>query len=95
MLQRKIALILTISLMLTGCGVFSPPSPERRTVWAQIGTPGRIIDDRPVQHLVKDEAGNLQPSKGIMRGMVAIDEPTYQLLLKSYQDAKARETAKP
>lgn len=92
MRQLRIALVLVSLLTLTGCGIFSPAAPERRTVWAQIGTPGRIIDDKPIAHLVKDDEGNLQPSKGIMRGMVAIDEPTYQLLMKVYNDSKA---AKP
>ena len=90
MRARMSALILTTWLMSSGfVGGCSPAAPERRTVWATNGTPGRITDDRPIQHLVK-VGDELQPSKGIMRGMVAIDEPTYLLLLKTYQESKAK-----
>ena len=71
--------ILLASLCLPGC---VRSALEREIVWAQMGTPARIVDDRPVAVLVPDGQGGWLPGEAVLRGMVALDEPTLQV----YQD---------
>jgi hypothetical protein len=70
------ALILLASPALTGCVRFS----ETRTViWARMGTPARIVDDRPIDVLVPTATGGWEPGFANLSGMVALDEPTLEL----------------
>ena len=79
-MRSKILLVLlpTISLVLSGCVA----SVERQIVWAQMGTPARIVDQRPVKVLIAGDQDGWLPGSGRLAGMVAIDEPT----LRYYQD---------
>lgn len=72
------ALTLLFSLTLTGCTRWAL---AREVVWAEMGTPARIVDDRLINVLVPDGEGGLMPGQARLQGMVAIDEPT----LKYYQ----------
>ena len=67
------ALILLCSLALSGCGRWAV---DREIVWAQMGTPARIVDQRDIQVLVSDGQGGWLPGRARLTGMVAIDEPT-------------------
>jgi hypothetical protein len=87
MSPKTLVLLMLLALpTLTGCGRFAT---ERHVVWAQMGTPARIVDDRPVEILVSDGNGGWQSGTGRLAGMVAIDEPT----LEYYQnlDHKSRQ----
>ena len=71
-----LVLILLASPALTGCVRFS----ETRTViWAKMGTPARIVDDRPIEVLVPTAAGGWEQGFANLSGMVALDEPTLEL----------------
>ena len=72
---------------LTGCGLTLGPQVERETTWAKMGTPGRIVSDTEADVLVKVDGKDVR-SKANVRGMVVLDEPTYELLLKTYQEGK-------
>ena len=72
----QLALILLASPALTGCVRFTE---TRTVVWARMGTPARIIDDRPVRVLVPTATGGWEPAEGVLTGMVALDEPTLEL----------------
>jgi len=75
-------LLLIASLALTGCASFlGRQVPERvalsrEVVWAQMGTPARIVDDRPIQVVLPDGKGGWLPGEARLQGMVALDEPT-------------------
>lgn len=69
-------LILLALPALTGCNRFAE---TRIVIWAKMGTPARIVDDRPVQVLVPTTAGGWEPGFATLSGMVALDEPTLEL----------------
>lgn len=68
-------LISLVSLALSGC---VRSATQREIVWAQMGTPARIVDQRQVEVLVSDGEGGWLPGTAVLRGMVALDEPTLQ-----------------
>ena len=84
-MQRHILtlLILPSLLALNGC---SRLAIERHVVWAQLGTPAKIVHPKAIQILIPqtDAAGIVtwQTATGTLTGMIAIDEPT----LIYYQD---------
>jgi len=55
---------------------------DREVVWAEMGTPARIVDDREVRVLVSDGEGGFLPGRAVLKGMVALDEPTLQYYQK-------------
>lgn len=67
--------ILLASLALSGCG---RSAIDREIVWAQMGTPARIVDQRPIRVLAPDGAGGWLPGEARLQGMVALDEPTLE-----------------
>lgn len=77
-------LMLLASPALTGCVRFAE---TRTVVWARMGTPARIIDERPVRVLVPAADGGWEPAEGVLTGMVALDEPTLELYQR--QEAEA------
>jgi predicted lipoprotein len=78
-MRTMIALLtLAASLALSGCGVTLGPVVERQTVWARMGTPGRIVDQREVEVLVPDGQGGWQNSRARLAGMCVLDEPTLE-----------------
>jgi hypothetical protein len=84
MSSRILPLLILLALPgLTGCVRLAT---ERQVVWAQMGTPARIVDERPVRVLISDGEQGWVPSTGRLTGMVAIDEPT----LRYYQQLDAR-----
>lgn len=72
-------LILVAMLTLNGCVRLAS---ERHVVWARLGTPAKIIHEKPVQILIPltDEQGNVSWKLGeaSLQGMIAIDEPTLE-----------------
>lgn len=84
----RIPLLLTLLCLpvLSGCTRWAV---DREVVWAQMGTPARIVDERPVRVLVPDGNGGFLPGTARLQGMVALDEPT----LTYYQrlDAQAKD----
>ncbi|GDY15010.1 hypothetical protein LBMAG53_39470 [Planctomycetota bacterium] len=75
-----LALLLIASLALSGCFRFA----ETRTViWAKMGTPARIVDDRLIEVLVPTSDGGWEPGFANLSGMVALDEPTLELYQKN------------
>lgn len=75
MLLKIIFGILLAWPVLTGCARLAT---HREIVWAQIGTPARITDERSVQVLIPDGAGGWLPGEAVLRGMIAMDEPTLE-----------------
>ena len=71
------------SLTLTGCARFAE---TRTVVWARMGTPARITDERPIEVLVPTTNGGWEPATAKLTGMVALDEPTLDLYQQ--QDAE-------
>ncbi len=70
-------LLLVVSLALTGCGIFPERvALSREVVWAQMGTPARIVDERPIRVVLPDGKGGWLPGEARLQGMVALDEPT-------------------
>ena len=92
-------LLLIVSLALTGCGIFPERvALSREVVWAQMGTPARIVDDRTIQVVVPDGKGGWLPGEARLQGMVAIDEPTldyYRSLERSLDAAGVQPKARP
>ncbi len=85
-------LLLIASLALTGCGIFPERvALSREVVWAQMGTPARIVDDRPIQVVLPDGKGGWLPGEARLQGMVAVDEPT----LDYYRSLDAATKAHP
>lgn len=82
------ALAATCMLAQTGCTLFAERTHE--IVWAKMGTPARIVDDRPVKVTVPRDDGTWSPMEADLSGMVALDEPT----LEHYQDLDAAARAK-
>jgi hypothetical protein len=64
---------------------------DREIVWAQMGTPARIVDERLVRVLVPDGKGGWLPGEARLTVMVAIDEPT----LKYFQGLKGEDRTSP
>jgi hypothetical protein len=69
-------LLLAGTLALTGCGLTLGPQAERVTIWAKMGTPGRVVDNRKVDVLLPDGKGGWQRSTAVLAGMCVLDEPT-------------------
>ena len=80
---------LPIWLALSGCGLTLGPQAIRETTWAKMGTPGRIVEKREVEVLVPDGAGGWTRSRAVLAGMVTLDEPTYELFLKTYEERQS------
>jgi hypothetical protein len=78
MRATQTALILASLLALSGCGLTIGPRAERETIWAKMGTPGRIVDQRRVDVLVPDGQGGWQRSSAVLAGMCVLDEPTLE-----------------
>ena len=55
---------------------------QQEIAWAQMGTPARIVDQRQIEVLVSDGEGGWPPGEAVLRGMVALDEPTLQYYQK-------------
>lgn len=74
----QMGLIIVCLLTLTGC--FVPTAGRqmvtREVVWAKMGTPARITDEREIRVLVPDGEGGWLPGRAKLTGMVTIDEPT-------------------
>ena len=75
------------SLTLTGCARFAE---TRTVVWARMGTPARIIDERPIEVLVPTAKGGWEPATATLTGMVALDEPTLDLYQQQDQASHGR-----
>jgi hypothetical protein len=54
-----------------------------------MGTPARIVDERPVRVLVPDGNGGFLPGTARLQGMVALDEPTLEYYRRLYAQAEA------
>ncbi|NRA40563.1 MAG: hypothetical protein HRU15_20630 [Planctomycetes bacterium] len=70
-----LALMLTSLLVLSGCARLAI---ERQVVWAQLGTPARIVHPKPVRILIPQSDGSWKNATAILSGMIAIDEPTLE-----------------
>lgn len=102
--MRKIAMLLILACtpVLTGCTpqVNLGPRKETETIWARMGTPGRVVDSRPVRVQVPDGENPDKTTKwkdgGTARvdGMWVIDEPTVEYYRKLDAEKKAAK-AKP
>lgn len=84
MSSRMLALLIVPMLALTGCLRFAE---TRTVVWAKMGTPAKIVDDRQVLVLTPDGEGGWKPGRADLSGMIAIDEPT----LEYFQGLEAKE----
>ena len=69
--------LLVAWLCLTGCARLAE---TRTVVWAKMGTPARIVDEREIKVVVPDGEGGWLPGYGRLTGMVALDEPTLEYL---------------
>ena len=82
-MKLKVPSILMFSLILSGCGILPERvAIERQVVWAKMGTPARIVDDRKIKVLVKDSSGSWITAEASLQGMVALDEPTLEYFQK-------------
>jgi hypothetical protein len=82
-MKLKVLSILMFSLTLSGCGILPERvAIERQVVWAKMGTPARIVDDRKIKILVKDSSGSWITAEASLQGMVALDEPTLEYFQK-------------
>ncbi len=86
--RTLLLLTLLCSLALSGCTRWAV---DREVVWAQMGTPARIVDERPVRILVPDGEGSFLPGTARLQGMVALDEPTLHYYQRLDAQAKAEE----
>ncbi|MCZ7644346.1 MAG: hypothetical protein M5U26_03540 [Planctomycetota bacterium] len=95
---RKLRL-LTLMLALIGCAgcsinPFRPPTTERQTQWARMGTPGYVVSPTPekpvIVPLLVPEGEKLVPSRGRIDGMVVIDQPTFEYYRKLDAEKQAR-----
>lgn len=79
-------------LTLTGCARFAE---TRTVVWARMGTPARITDERPIEVLVPTAPGpdgkaGWEPATAKLTGMVALDEPTLEVYQQQDQNSHGR-----
>lgn len=84
--MRPLLMLTWVTLLLipTGCGLTLGPTAERETVWARAGTSGKVVGQCETEILITTEAGEKR-SKANIQGMIVIDEPTYELLLKMWK----------
>jgi type IV pilus biogenesis protein CpaD/CtpE len=68
-------LLLVLTLGLSGCARLAE---TRTVVWAQMGTPARVVDERELRVIIPDGQGGWLPARARLTGMVAIDEPTLE-----------------
>ncbi|MCP4639447.1 MAG: hypothetical protein GY851_03390 [bacterium] len=85
---------LTLCLTLAGCVTIGPKA-ERETIWAKKGTIGKVVSDSTVEILVPLEGSNNEwiRTKADAKGMILIDEETYQAMLECYRLADDKVTA--
>ena len=81
-------LALTLPILVGCSGVTLGPQVERDTIWAKMGTPGRVVDARMVDVLVPNVDGKWVRSRACVAGMCLIDEPTLTLYQRAYEDSK-------
>jgi hypothetical protein len=84
--MRMLILALLLAT-LTSCNLSLGPVAERQTVWAQMGTSGKVVSDTKCEVLVSVD-GKWVRTKTDIKGMVVIDEPTYEALLKKWKESK-------
>lgn len=66
-------------------------SPDRETVWAKMGTPGRVVSKSTVEVLVPvNRDGKIVWERGHadIQGMVVLDEPTLEYYQKLAAEKK-------
>jgi uncharacterized membrane protein YvbJ len=83
----KLIKMLTMTLLLAilpSCGLTLGPVAERQTVWAKMGTSGKIVSDTDAELLVEVD-GKLARSRANVQGMIVLDEPTYEVMLKQWK----------
>ena len=93
-MKRRILLALAVLCLpiLTGCVISDGQRVVTRTVvWAKMGTPARIVDDRKIRVLVPDGAGGWTPGAASLVGMVAIDEPTLEYYKSLHEKASKKD----
>lgn len=83
LISMRLWLILLASLILTSC-VTVGPVKERETVWAKMGTPGKIVSSTVAEVLVEVD-GKLVRSRANIQGMIVLDEPSYAAMLKQWK----------
>lgn len=79
---------LSLLVLMLGLGGCARLAHDRTVIWAQMGTPARIIDTRSLSIVIPDGQGGWLPARGALTGMVAIDEPT----LEYFQDLEQKTT---
>jgi len=57
---------------------------ERETVWAKMGTPGKVVTSVVVEVLVEVD-GKPVRTKANIQGMIVLDEPTYTMLMRQWK----------
>jgi hypothetical protein len=57
---------------------------ESETIWAKMGTPGKVVSDTVADVLVEVDGKWVRSKTGI-QGMIVLDEPTYNQLWKQWQ----------
>lgn len=80
MLRLLMPTLVMLSLILSGCGLTLGPVAERETIWAKHGTSGKVVGKCETDVLVNDKR-----TRANIQGMIVIDEPTYELLLKTWK----------
>lgn len=97
MIRRlRVLMLLPVLIGCAGClNPFRPPTTERQTQWARMGTPGYVVSEKPdkpvVVPLLVPDGDKLVPSVGRIDGMVVIDQPTFEY----YRKLDAEKQAKP
>lgn len=84
-----LSLILPACLLLTTSCEIRPisigPTERVETIWAVMGTPGKVVSDTTADVLVEVD-GKPKRSKAKIQGMMVLDEPTYNLIWKHWQE---------
>ena len=81
-------LMLTLCVAtLAGCNLSLGPVAERETVWAKMGTSGRVVGKCETEILVSTKTGDVR-TKANIQGMIVVDQPTYEALIQSWRDSK-------
>jgi len=89
MKPTKMLTLTLLLLTLAGCGITLGPVAERQTVWAKMGTPGKVVSNTQAEVLVAVDGKNVR-SKANIQGMIVLDEPTYNVLLEHWEKRDAR-----
>ena len=85
--MKQLLMLMLSTVILTGCNFSLGPVAERETIWARMGSSGRVVGKCETEILVTTKSGDVR-TKANLQGMMVVDQPTYDALLRCWKDSK-------